>query len=317
MLRQTEKPYSVEFIKEGKVAVAERQTVLQAAIPAGIPIFHVCGGHAKCSTCRVLVIEGSEQLSAPTPKENCLNQKLHFPPHVRLACQTTVNGDGVKLRRIIQDEHDRGLYIGSSDGTSTQQIGEEKELVLFFLDIRNFTRFVETHLPFDVIHIIRKLFSIFQPVLYEYGGRIVETTGDGFYAVFGWEGTIQQSAGKAVQAALTIFHELEKLNADYFHLFFDEPIQVGIGIHAGTVVSGAVSVAEKEQIVVMGLPVNVASRLQNATKELNNSLIVSEAVRHFLLERFSGIPATRLFVKGVSEQLTVYLLGKPFFQVRE
>ncbi len=63
---------------------------------------------------------------------------MHFPPNVRLACQTRVVGGPVKLRRIIQDETDIGLYAGSATGDITQQLGEEKELALMFLDHENF-----------------------------------------------------------------------------------------------------------------------------------------------------------------------------------
>ena len=89
-------------------------------------------------------------------------------------------------------------------GDTTQQLGEEKELALMFLDIRNFTRFVESHPAFDVIHIIRKLFSSFQCSIENNKGKIVETTGDGFYAVFGYETRKAQSAQSAVQAAYSI-----------------------------------------------------------------------------------------------------------------
>src|SRR4030095_4386452 len=127
---------------------------------------------AKCSTCRVLVIDGDDRLSVPNQKEKFLKNQMHFPQNVRLACQTHVTGDLVKVRRIIQDETDIGLYVGSAAGDSTQQLGEEKELALMFLDIRNFTHIVESHPAFDVIHIIRKLFSSFQSRIENNNGKI-------------------------------------------------------------------------------------------------------------------------------------------------
>ena len=60
-----------------------------------------------------------------------MNYQMHFPPNVRLACQTYVKGGPVKLRRIIQDETDIGLYVGNTAGASTHQSGTERELVLF------------------------------------------------------------------------------------------------------------------------------------------------------------------------------------------
>ena len=102
--------YLVEFAEDREVQVEEDQSILYASLSSGIPHFHVCGGKTKCSTCRVLVIEGEEWLTPPTQKESFLKNQMHFPPNVRLACQTHVIGGPVKLRRIIQDETDIGLY---------------------------------------------------------------------------------------------------------------------------------------------------------------------------------------------------------------
>src|SRR5882757_4470547 len=152
---------------------------------------------------------------------------MHFPPSVRLACQTHVTGSPVKLKRIIQDVSDIGLYVGSAAGDSTQQLGEEKEMALLFLDIRNFTHIVESHPAFDVIHIIRKLFSSFQSRIENKNGKIVETTGDGLYAVFGFDTRHEQSARSAVQAAYSMLEDLQTLNETYFIPYFEERIEAG------------------------------------------------------------------------------------------
>jgi adenylate cyclase len=206
--------------------------------------------------------------------------------------------------------------VGSAAGDSTQQLGEEKELTLMFLDIRNFTQFVESHPAFDVIHIIRKLFSSFQCSIENNKGRIVETTGDGLYAVFGYETKKDQSAQSAVQAAYSILADLETLNDTYFLPHFEERMQVGIGIHVGKVVSGIVRVGSEDHSVVMGYPVNIASRLQNATKELNNEFIVSAEVYDLLINPYA-LQSQSIVVKGISTPLTIYLMGKPYKQTNE
>jgi adenylate cyclase len=308
--------YLVEFAEDGVVQVGDDQSILDASLSSGIPHFHVCGGKAKCSTCRVLVIEGEAWLTPPTQKENFLKNQMHFPPNVRLACQTHVTGGPVKLRRIIHNETDIGLYVGSAAGDSTQQLGEEKELALMFLDIRNFTQFVESHPAFDVIHIIRKLFSSFQYSIENNKGKIVETTGDGLYAVFGYETKRAQNAQSAVLASNSILADLDTLNDTYFLPHFEELIQVGIGIHIGKVVSGIVRVGKEDHSVVMGYPVNIASRLQNATKELNNEFVVSAEVYNLLINP-PDIQSQSIVVKGISTPLMIYLMGKPYKQTDE
>ena len=303
--------YSVEFAGEGVIAISEEQSILDASLSAGIPHFHACGGNAKCSTCRVLVIDGDDRLSVPNQKEKFLKNQMHFPQNVRLACQTHVTGDLVKVRRIIQDETDIGLYVGSAAGDSTQQLGEEKELALMFLDIRNFTHIVENHPAFDVIHIIRKLFSSFLGRIEENRGKLVETTGDGMYAVFGYGISHKHSAQTAVQAAYSILEDLQTLNETYFIPHFEVKIAAGIGIHVGKVVSGTVRLGTQDHSVVMGYPVNVASRLQDATKELNNEFIVSSEI-YKLLDNPPAIEPQSIIVKGISVPLTVHLMGKPY-----
>ena len=306
----------IEFIGERVIAITKEQSILDASLSAGIPHFHACGGNAKCSTCRVLVVEGIDRLTPANQKESFLKSLMHFPRNVRLACQTRVTAGPVKLRRIIQDETDIGLYVGSAAGDSTQQLGEERDLALMFLDIRNFTHIVENHPAFDVIHIIRKLFSSFQARIESSKGKIVETTGDGVYAVFGYETGKQESAQAAVQAAYSMLEDLQILNETYFILHFEERIKAGIGIHTGKVVSGTVRVGTQDHSVVMGYPVNVASRLQNATKELNNEFIVSSDIYNLLIDP-PALTSQSIFVKGISDPLTVYLMGNPYQQANE
>ena len=302
----------VEFDGDHSVEIYTGQSLLEAAVISGIRHMHVCGGNAKCSTCRVLVLEGGEYLSSPNEKEQSLNNQMSFPTNVRLACQTTVNGEPVKIKRIIQDESDIDLYIGKNSGFSPQQIGEELELVLFFFDIRDFTAFAETHLAFDVIHVIRKLFSIFQTIIKNNEGEIIETMGDGFYAVFGCEKGKQHSVHAAVEAGLLIIKELDFLNETYFKPYFNKIIQAGIGVHIGKVISGEVQMDSFNHRFVMGLPVNIAARLQNATKELNNSFIVSSEAYNQLSEQLQNYSSAFINLKGIKDEIQVFLLGRTY-----
>lgn len=306
------KNFEVEFSSEKNITVSEGQSLLHASLAAGIPHFHICGGNARCSTCRVLVLAGKESLTSPNEKENFLKDQMQFPADVRLACQTQVKGNGVKLTRIIRDESDIDLYVGATAASFTENIGIEKEVVIFFIDIRKFTHFVATHLPFDIIHIMRKLFNCFHVIIERNNGKIIETMGDGLYAVFGLNADISQSAAAAINAGHEIFKTLEQLNNDYFSKNFDERIDIGIGAHAGMVVTGNIRLGNKKHLLAMGYPVNVASRLQNATKELNNNFIVSSETLKFAGMPLSDYPSRIVHLRGVEEPINVHLLGKPY-----
>lgn len=304
----------VEFVDDSEVLAGEDQSLLQASLGAGISHFHVCGGNAQCSTCRVLVLEGEEFLTPPNEKEKLLKSKMNFPPNIRLACQTHVTGGPVKLKRIIRDESDIQLYVGKRAGSRTQKLGREIELVVFFLDIRNFTSFVETHLAFDVIHIIRKLFDVFHDIIESHGGKIIETAGDGIYAAFGFGSEYNKAidaAQQAVQAAYKILTDMDNLNETYFLIHFRQKMRIGIGIHIGKVIWGSIGLGKANHTVVMGYPVNIASRLQTATKELNNDLLISEEIYNTLSDP-PPAASESITLKGVSSPFTVYLLGRPY-----
>jgi adenylate cyclase len=301
----------INFINEKVIPIQDDQTILEASLGAGIPHYHACGGKARCSTCRVVVQEGGELLSKPNKAELNLRKKKKFPENVRLACQTKVIGNGVKIQRIIKDETDLNLYVYGSDCENIQTVGNEKLMALFFLDIRNFTPFIEQHLPFDVIHIIRRLNIMFNEIIVEHKGKIIEYTGDGFYAVFGFEEPIKEAVNNAYAAGKQILSSLIGLNENYIVKYFDHKIDVGIGLHSGKVIAGKTGVKEHSPYTVMGFPVNVAARLETATKELNNNYIISDDAYKYLNES-NNAQEKQIKLKGVSEPFCVRLMGESY-----
>jgi adenylate cyclase len=194
----------------------------------------------------------------------------------------------------------------------TQDTEEEKEMALFFLDIRNFTPLVEKHQATDVIHIVKKLFSKFQNIIKVYRGRIIETSGDGFYAAFGFDRDVKEAVNAAVQAGMAILTTLENLNVQTFEKNLGQRIDVGIGVHVGKVAVGNLHLGSTDHFVVMGYPVNVASRLQAATKELNNNFIVSSAVFKMLNDSPANRQTVSATLKGVADPCELHLIGKAY-----
>ena len=313
MASHNKKTHWIEFIGDRSLKIEEDQTILSASLAAGIPHYHACGGKAKCSTCRVLIEKGAENLTPYNRKESALRARIPMPSNIRLACQTYVKGGPVHLHRIIRDEDDIKMYVDDGIGSAgEEQLGMEKELALFFLDIREFTPFMEANLPFDVIHIMRRLFTLFRKTISENGGRIIDTAGDGLYAVFGMEAAwVPEGVEGAVNAGLSILHRLHDFNRRYLERYFNHCFEVGIGIHAGRVIVGNIGIGVNNNQTVMGLPVVIASRLQAATRKLNNSLIISDEAYQML----SNPPANgtaEIQLKGVRRDFSVHLLGKPF-----
>lgn len=305
------KSFCVEFIGDRSIKVKEGESILDASLAAGIPHYHACGGNGKCSTCRVLIKEGIQNLTPYTEKEKLLRERMRIPQSVRLACQTFVTGSPVLLHRIIRDETDIKIYVKEDAKSVLQNIGEERDLALFFLDIRNFTTFMEASLAFDVIHVIRRLFTLFRKCLEENHGRIIETAGDGFYAVFGMESPIQTAVNDAYNAAHLILKELDIFNNQYLRKYFNYEIRVGIGLHMGKVIVGNIGIGVNNNLTVMGMPVNIASRIQTATKEVNNSFLISDSI-YRLLTQPPQVSQMKIALKGVKDLFNIHLCGKAY-----
>ena len=306
--------HKLEFKGEKIIEIDEDQTILYASLKAGIPHYHECGGNAKCSTCRVLVLAGKENLTPVNEKEQKLKSIVGFGNDIRLACQTKVTGDKVILRRIIRDETDASIYSQlHKKNTTYQEVGEEKQLALFFIDIRNFTPFMEKNLSFDVIHIISRLFQIFKNAIEIHKGKIIETSGDGLYAVFGFEESFHQAINSAVESGIQILNDVKTFNKTYAESYFNHFFEVGIGVHAGTVIAGNIGLGISNHLTVMGLPVNVAARIQDATKEVNNSFLISEYVYSIITNQSKNLQSVNIKLKGLSETIKVFLAGNPYY----
>ena len=203
-------------------------------------------------------------------------------------------------------------------GNALSQLGQglqEKELAFFFLDIRDFTPFIASRPVLEVMQLLQEAFRIFRQAIHSSGGTIIETAGDGLYAVFGLEQSLPQAATSAVEAGLAILRELDETNKCYFEPVYQHTFQVGIGVHVGRGVVGRLELGVNNQLTVMGYPVNLAARLQQATKQLNNSFVISHETYRLLLQPPRA--ATKaLSLKGIPGQIGVHLLGKPYVAER-
>lgn len=265
----------IEFEREGVVEVDDGdQTLLEIAQAAGIPHASACGGRGRCSTCRILVLEHPENLTPPNDIELRLARAKGFQADIRAACQTRVTGP-VRVRRLVLDEADIKLARAGTE----QTIGRDRQLAVLFSDIRDFTSFTEQHLPYDVVHILSRYFlHMGEPVL-RHGGYIDKYMGDGIMALFGLERPSPADACRdAVRAGLDMLAALAEFNA-YLRRHFDLEFRVGIGIHFGPVIVGEMGHPHKAPFTAIGDAVNVASRVESATKALAAPLLVSDAVR--------------------------------------
>ncbi|MEG4056426.1 MULTISPECIES: adenylate/guanylate cyclase domain-containing protein [unclassified Microcoleus] len=257
------------------IEIDDDDIILEASLRADIPHTHICGGSARCSTCRVLIVEGLEFCSPRTSPEEELAKKLRLEPEIRLACQTQVAGGKVILRRLAIDSEDLESFNDEMAGKSiSAPVGQEKKIAILFADIRGFTTFAESLLPYDVIYVLNRYFQKMGYVINRNGGMINNYMGDGFMALFGLENP-DKAAEQAVRAGVEMLEELEKLNP-YFETLYRHRLRIGIGIHCGCVVVGKLGASKSQTVTAIGDAVNLASRIEAANKQVGTSLLISE-----------------------------------------
>lgn len=194
---------------------------------------------------------------------------------------------------------------------------KEQELAILVLDIRNFTALMESQLDQTIIQVVRRLFTAFNQIVKKFEGRVLEIAGDSLYAVFGLQTRLSESVNNAYQAAKGIFQIVELFNEAYAEPYCGGPMEIGVGLHAGKVIVGEFVLDQTPQLSVMGLPVNIASRLQAKTKELNNDFLLSEDAYQLLADDKSLVRHQTVKLQGISNEQQVRLAGKPYSTLQD
>jgi adenylate cyclase len=289
-----------------RVDAEQSFTILDASLNADIPHTHVCGGNARCSTCRVLILEGQEHCAPRTFAEQELAEKLAFDSCVRLACQTELTGNGkITLRRLSLDAEDLALFHDQAIGKVTpRMMGQEKEVAILFADIRGFTSFSEALLPYDVIYILNRYFQIMGQIIGRYGGTINVYMGDGLMALFGLE-QCENLVERAVRAGVEMLAAVEQLNPSLERLY-NKQLRIGIGIHYGWTVIGTIGDPKSPKMTAIGDAVNLASRIEAANKQLGTSFLISDAAYQLVQQQVVAGQCFHVSLPGKSGQYCLY-----------
>jgi adenylate cyclase len=279
------------------VRVPKGFSVLEASLRNNVPHASVCGGRARCSTCRIRVIGDCKLLPEPSKREAfVLNRVGAADPSIRLACQL----------RPTQDLSFFQLFMPqmSANGTHPHRIGQERYLVSMFVDMRGSTKLAEARLPFDTVFIVNRFLGAVSQAVIECGGEPNQFVGDGELALFGLRTDPRTACRQALKAAAMIAANIEELNQFLSH-DLNEPIRFGIGIHGGEVIIGDIGYRDHMVFTALGDAVNVAARLQDMTKTLGCEAIVSEQVRITADLAAESLPAQEVTIRGRSEPMTV------------
>ena len=282
------------------VRVPKGLSVLEASLRNNVPHASVCGGRARCSTCRIRVIGDHGTLPEPSTREAfILNRVRAADPSIRLACQLRPTGD-LSFFQLFMPH----TMSANAHASHPQRIGQERYLVSMFVDMRGSTKLAEQRLPFDTVFIVNRFLSAVSQAVIECGGQPNQFVGDGELALFGLRTSPQVACRQALKAAAMIAANIDELNQFLSH-DLHEPIRFGIGIHGGEVIIGDIGYRNHMVFTALGDAVNVAARLQDMTKTLGCEAILSEEVRITAGLAADSLPEQEVAIRGRSGPMIV------------
>ena len=294
---------AIRYPEGRRVLVRPGTTVLEASRAAGIPHASVCGGRGRCSTCRVRVGAGGDALPPPSANEAQVLARIGAPASVRLACQIRPHHDLAVLPLLPASAGPREGYRRPE-----HLAGAEQEIAILFADLRGFTKMAENRLPYDVVFVLNQYFRAMGQAVEKSGGQLDKFIGDGVMALFGLGEDGGDGCRRALEAVPAMVAALGTLSASLSHVL-SEPLRIGIGLHVGTVIVGEMGYGRANSVTAIGDAVNIASRLEELTKEFGVELVVSARVAERAGRDLGHFPRREIELRGRSQALPVYLVA--------
>ena len=261
----------ITYAGHGEFAAALGLSLLETSRLNGIPHPAICGGRARCSTCRVLVTAGADTLAAPAAAERALLAAISAPPSVRLACQLRPHSD-ISVQILLPAI---GRDYRAVVETESYKWGAESDVTVLFVDLRAFSTLAQTQQPYETVVVLNRFIAEMTQAVESHAGKVDLLLSDGLMAVFGVQGRKDAGARSAILCARAMLRAMRVLNKE-FRSALPMPLRIGIGIHTGRVVLAEVGAQGGQgAATALGETVSIASRLQEATKETLADCLVS------------------------------------------
>jgi adenylate cyclase len=285
-----------------KVPVLGGATVLECLRDHGIPHASVCGGRARCTTCRIQVTRGAEALPAPMALEAKALERIGAAPGIRLACQVRPNADIAVTPLLAAD-------ASAADGFTRGGLeGSERLITVMFVDLRGSTTIGEAKLPYDVLFLLNRFFYEMNQSIAATNGHYSQFTGDGLMALYGLHADDPSTGpAEALRGAREMLMRVEQLNHQLKHEL-PQPLQIGIGIHYSEAIVGMMGPPRSMIITAIGDTVNTAARLESLTKEYQCNVVVSRPAAEAAGIDVSGHTLHEAPVKGRVQTMQFYAL---------
>ena len=183
--------------------------------------------------------------------------------------------------------------------------GQRREMSVLFSDIRGFTTVSEKGEPEEIVHMLNEYFTRMVQIVFHHKGTVDKFVGDMVMALFGAPLEDPLHAEHAVEAALDMIQELQKLNVKW-ESEGRPALDIGIGINSGPMIAGNIGSDQIMSYTVIGDAVNLGSRLESLNKQYCTRIIISEATRSLLTGTFTFKSLGDVIVKGKSKPVAIF-----------
>jgi adenylate cyclase len=303
------------------ISQVDEKTVLEPAEAVRREAFYIAGLAISAALFFVFVFSITltnpiERLVELTREIAAGNFDVHATSQVRsadevgeLAVAFDSMTEGLKERDKVKTMFSK--FHGSSvaaDILASEQAslrGTSREVVVFFSDIRDFTKFSEGHTAEEVVEMLNEYFEIMVGIINRSGGVVDKFIGDAIMAVWGAPTSSGHDQLNALGACLEMRKALAELNERRAERG-KTPIKIGMGVHSGRAISGTIGSTERMEYTVIGDTVNMAARIEASTKAFGTDLLVSAVTADLVKERYILEKAGSVEVKGISEPLTLF-----------
>jgi len=244
-------------------------------------------------------------------------QQGDYQARVKVVCNDEIGELGDAVNEMIRGLSEReklhsafGKYVTPEirDEILSGRIpleGERRDATMMFTDLRDFTNFVENHEPEAVIAGMRSYFTAMHRVIRQHRGVVLQFVGDEIEAAFGVPLPYPNHADQAMRAALAMRQALAELNRERAAQGL-EPFAHGVGLHSGLVLAGNSGSEEQSAYALIGDTVNVASRIQGLSKELDWDILASQETMSRLSFDCPAVELGSRAIKGYSKPVTIF-----------
>jgi adenylate cyclase len=280
------------------VRVPRGWSVLEASRSFHLPHASMCGGRARCSTCRVRVIAGADACPPPQGDERRTLERIGAARDIRLACQLRPQGD-VSVVPLVRTE--RRMFRQEAAHRPA-----EHEIVVLVCDLPRRAELAGHHLPQDFLYGVTRYVEAIGHAIRAAGGTISLAGTDSVQALFG----LRSGARRGAEQALAAADAIKTVTTD-----LDERIgrrsrmRVTVSIHAGRAVVGEVDAVERPALMAVGDAIDLINEIRKAAAAQERMFAISQPV--YAAAGVEPVSAEEITVRSATDSIVVFLSASP------